>query len=128
MLFQNAPQRGNGRGLGMLHLRIQPFDLTLRALEDFVGERAGKADHQVRSSELVLKASRRLDEYLRVALVLSAQVLVLPFHAFVSSQYDHTHIDPPSEALGAYKIQHICVSFSVCFLSAKSYIRLTTAF
>ena len=128
MLFEDAPKRGDGRGPGVLHFRIKPLDLALRALEHLVGERPGETDHQVGIPELILKAPGRFDEYFRAALIFPAQILVLAFHAFVSSQYDHTHIDPPSKALGAYKIQLICVSFSVCFLPESSYIGLTAAF
>ena len=77
MLFEDAPQRSDGRGPGVLDFRIKSLDLALCALKHFVGERPGKTDHQVRVPELILKTPRRFDEYFGTTLVFPAQILVL---------------------------------------------------
>ena len=68
----------------MLNLCIKTFDLILGTLEDFMGECPGKADHQVRSAQLVLQTARRFNEDFRTTFVLFAQVFILTFHTFIS--------------------------------------------
>ena len=59
----------------MLNCSAASADLILRVLEHFVGERAGKADHQVGIPQLVLQAPGRLYKYLRFAVVFFTTVI-----------------------------------------------------
>jgi hypothetical protein len=76
----------------MLNRRAASPNLVLRVFEHFMGQRAGKADHQIRISQLILEAAGGLYKDLRFAVVLFTEFLVLPFHTFIAAEDDYAHV------------------------------------
>jgi hypothetical protein len=87
----------------MLNRRAASPNLVLRVFEHFMGQRAGKADHQIRLSQFVLKAAGGLNKNLRFAVVLFTEILVLSFHTFISAEYDYAHVG----------LSYVCISMGV---------------
>jgi len=57
----------------------------------FMRDRIGKEDQQVGTADLLFKISGHFGEYFGFASVLLADLFILAFHPFVSTNDDNTH-------------------------------------
>lgn len=65
------------------------------AADHFMGHRAGKQDQKIGTSDLFIQSGPHLGKYLRLPLMVLADLLILPDHPVMASNDHNAHIHSP---------------------------------